>query len=162
MLRALTALSGSEKLLVAEAGIGLLCSAIAVKVLPFRHTIRIIGLSDGSAPTDVTHGQLAAAERVGWAVRGVAARTPWTNTCLMQATAGAALLRRRRIPAELRLGVVKDAAVPEGLTAHAWLTCGGLVLTGEEPNLDRYAVVGLYSVGSAQQPTTAGITSAGL
>lgn len=150
MLRALKAASTADRRLLVEAGVGLLCSTIAVR-LPFRLTIRIIGLSEGAEPIDVSDDQLQVAERVGWAVRALSARTPWTSTCLMQATTGAALLSRRRIPARLQLGVIKDAADPEELLAHAWLSCGGQVLTGDEPDLGRYAVVGVYSVGGPQR-----------
>jgi hypothetical protein len=94
----------------------------------------------------VTTEQLACAQRVGWAVRAVAGRTPWTSTCLMQAVAGAALLRRRRIPAQVHFGVAKDPAQPDGLSAHAWLTCGGRVLTGDGPQRERFAAVGVYGV----------------
>jgi hypothetical protein len=48
----------------------------------------------------------------------------------VQALAAAALLRRRGTGATLYLGVAKTAGAPEGLSAHAWLRCGELVLTG--------------------------------
>lgn len=146
MLRAVRTRSAAELLLLAEAGIVVLLATIAVKLLPFRITTRLIGLIEGAEPTDVTDDQLAAAERVGWAVQAWSARTPWTSTCLMQATAGAALLRRRRIPARLHLGVIRDPDDHEALLAHAWISCGAQVLTGDEPDLGRYAVVGVYSV----------------
>ena len=137
--------------MLAEAGLGLLSAVIAVRALPFRHTARLLGLREATLP-DATAEQLERAERVGWAIRAVAARAPWTSTCLMQAVAGAALLRRRRIPAELHLGVAKDAADPDGLAAHAWLTCAGHVLTGDGPHPERWAVLGVYCVGAAERP----------
>jgi hypothetical protein len=117
-----------------------------VRTLPFRHTARLAGLTAGATASEATTEQLARAQRVGWAVRAVARRTPWTSTCLMQAVAGAALLRRRQIPAQVYFGVAKDSTVPDGLAAHAWLTCGGRVLTGDGPQRQRYATVGVYGV----------------
>jgi len=151
MLRELRACSRPDRLVLAEAGLGLLSAVIAVRTLPFRHTARLVGLREGATVPDASGQQLERAERVGWAVRAVAARAPWTSTCLMQAVAGAALLRRRRIPAELHLGVAKDAADPGGLAAHAWLTCAGHVLTGDGPHRKRYAVLGVYRVGDAER-----------
>ena len=151
MLHELRACSRPDRLVLAEAGLGLLSAVIAVRTLPFRHTARLVGLREGATVADASGQQLERAERVGWAVRAVAARAPWTSTCLMQAVAGAALLRRRRIPAELHLGVAKDAADPGGLAAHAWLTCAGHVLTGDGPHRKRYAVLGVYRVGDAER-----------
>ena len=42
----------------------------------------------------------------------------------------AALLRRRRIPSTLYLGVAKSAEPPQDLTAHAWVRCGEHPITG--------------------------------
>jgi hypothetical protein len=145
-LRELRSRSFQERHLLAEAGLGLLGAAIAVRTLPFRRTARFAGLIEGATVSEATPEQLACAQRVGWAVRAVASRTPWTSTCLMQAVAGAALLRRRRIPAQVHFGVAKDSEQPDGLSAHAWLTCGERVLTGDGPQRERFAAVGVYGV----------------
>jgi hypothetical protein len=71
------------------------------------------------------------AELIGWAVQAAAARLPWHSTCLMEALAGAALLRRHSLPGTLSLGVGRGAASDEAILAHAWLRSGELVLTGE-------------------------------
>jgi hypothetical protein len=124
----------------------LLGATIAVRTLPFRRTARFAGLIEGASMPEASEPQLAYADSVGWAVSAMARRTPWTSTCLMQAVAGAALLRRRRIPADVYFGVAKDGTQPKGLVAHAWLTCGGRVLIGDGPERERYAVVGVYSI----------------
>ena len=81
-----------------------------------------VSAAESSAAADADR-----AETIGWAVRAVAARLPWESTCLMQALAAAALLRRRRIPLTLTLGVAKDGSEME---AHAWVVCGEQVLVG--------------------------------
>jgi len=59
---------------------------------------------------------------------GTAARHGlWTATCLRQSLVVWFLLRRRGIPAELRIGVRKTAA---GLDAHAWVESNGCILDG--------------------------------
>lgn len=111
-----------------EAVMALAFTRVAVAWLPLRVSTRLVGLRDQGAG-----GQgLAAPEiagRVGWAVRAAAARLPWHSTCLVQAMAAALLLRRRSVPATLSLGVARDQEAQ--LSAHAWLSCGDLVLTGE-------------------------------
>jgi len=138
--------------MLAEAGLGLLSAVIALRTLPFRYTARLAGLSPGAEASAASLGQLERAERVGWAVRRVAGRTPWMGTCLVQAVAGAVLLRRRRIPANVSFGVARDGAASDGWTAHAWLSCAGRVLIGDGPQRARCAVVGVYSSRPDRQP----------
>jgi hypothetical protein len=90
----------------------------------------VIGLRQGETPETLDPAMRAQAAAVGWAVRAAASHAPWESTCLVQALAGAALLRHRRIDGTLYLGVAKDAAAAESMSAHAWLRCGDLVLTG--------------------------------
>jgi hypothetical protein len=98
--------------------------------LRFGTVARVMGLHRGETPELVDPGSLRDAAEIGWAVRTAAAHAPWTTTCLMQALAAAVLLRRRRIDATLYLGVANASGARDGLTAHAWLRCGELVLTG--------------------------------
>lgn len=70
----------------------------------------------------------ATPDRLARAVERAAVALPGSK-CLPQALAGAVLLRRRGLEAELRLGA---ATRPEGgLTAHAWLELEGRVVLGE-------------------------------
>ncbi len=52
-------------------------------------------------------------------------------TCLPQALAAEALLRRAGHPADLRIGVAKTG--PGRLLAHAWVECRGRVIVGDLP-----------------------------
>ena len=71
---------------------------------------------------------LAAAQRLAWLARAVGARSPWRTSCLRQALAVWLLLRRRRLPAELKIGVVRRAPP---FQAHAWVELGGVALDPE-------------------------------
>jgi hypothetical protein len=75
MLRELRACSRPDRLVLAEAGLGLLSAVIAARTLPFRHTARLVGLREGATVPDASGQQLERAERVGWAV-GAAASAP--------------------------------------------------------------------------------------
>jgi len=60
---------------------------------------------------------------------------PWRSDCFPKAIAANKLLQRSGYASTIHLGVDKES---EGqLLAHAWLTCGEIVVTGGE-DLDRY------------------------
>ena len=80
---------------------------------------------------DPTPGE---ADRIGWAV-GSAARFVPDATCLPQALAAEAILRRRGHPADLRLGVTREAGTVQ---AHAWVVSYGRVVVGDG-DLERFA-----------------------
>jgi hypothetical protein len=57
-------------------------------------------------------------------------------TCLPQALATRAMLTRRGIVSELRIGVARDAR--GDVQAHAWVEVAGRVVIGNLPDLARY------------------------
>lgn len=62
-------------------------------------------------------------------VEGVARRTPWRSTCLMQALAAQRMLVHRGTDSVIHFGVKKS---PSGvLEAHAWLSVKGVSVLGE-------------------------------
>ncbi len=100
--------------------------------------------NDLSLTLEVNKRQEAMARRMGLAVRRAARFTPWNSNCLTQALAMQRLLLRRGISGRLYLGVKKHPQAPDkpGLSAHAWVTCGTEVLTGEEGHLEFRAISG--------------------
>jgi|SRR5882757_9012683 len=108
-------------------------------MLPFRRVAALRRLRTGAAPSS---GFVAGpyTERVGWAVQAIAARTPWTVTCLMQALAGSAMLHRRGVASCIHLGVAAD---DDSYAAHAWLSAGPHILTGSGER-ERFTEVGRY------------------
>jgi Transglutaminase-like superfamily len=68
-------------------------------------------------------------EKISWAVETVARIVPTAKNCLVRAIAGREMLVRRGITSQIRLGVAKNS--PDILSAHAWLECGGMIVTGE-------------------------------
>lgn len=76
----------------------------------------------------VSPESLADAQRLAWLARAVGARSLWRTSCLRQALAVWLLLRRRRLPAELKIGVIRREAP---FQAHAWVELGGVALDPE-------------------------------
>lgn len=68
------------------------------------------------------HSPRDQAERVARLVAIAAHHGPYRATCLRRSLALWWLLRRRGMPAELRIGVRKDSG---GLEAHAWVDLNG-------------------------------------
>jgi hypothetical protein len=69
-----------------------------------------------------------------WRVRRAmsrASRTVPGSSCLVQALAAYALLRRGGHPAELSIGVARATRNGAPIDAHAWVSCGDLVVTGD-------------------------------
>jgi hypothetical protein len=81
--------------------------------------------AQAKSPGEPTEGDCEKAQELGRMVLAQAARFPWNSTCLVQSSALMSMLRRRKIPAEIRFGVAKGSG---GIRAHAWVECGGQVV----------------------------------
>ncbi|RII28231.1 MAG: hypothetical protein CXR30_13555 [Geobacter sp.] len=132
-----------ERRMLLEAFFWLGLMRAAIILVPFRHIVSIFGLSTGQPTATCAGNPDNLATIVGWAIKAAAARTPWESVCLGQALAGMAMLRRRRIPGTIFLGVAKDATVPETMTAHAWLSSGDTTLTGDYVQ-NKYSVISSF------------------
>lgn len=120
-----------ERWLLLESWIFLGLMRLAVLCLPFRWTLRLLGMVPGETPPSLDPEAVKAAGNVGWSVRAASNVTPWRSACIEQALAGICLLRQKGIPGTLYLGVAKDPTSRAPLSAHAWLRCGGEILTGD-------------------------------
>ncbi len=75
--------------------------------------------------------QLEQARKTGLAISRAATATPWRSSCLVQSLVARRMLQQKGIPGTLYFGVRKTAEnEPHNLKAHAWLTCGGEVVSG--------------------------------
>lgn len=139
--------SRADRRLLVEATLWLALARSALRTLPFRWIVRLFALSPGEGAPAVDTPSRNAAVRIGWALSAAAARTPWQSACLAQALAGSGMLRMRRIPGTVAMGVAKSAT---GLEAHAWLSCGGAVVTGADGH-ERYQVVARFAPCSGRR-----------
>jgi hypothetical protein len=133
-----------ERRLLIEAAALLGVARVLVRWVPFRRLAPGLGQHMQESPATVPDQAMELARLVGQAVRSAAANTPWQSVCLPQAMVGQWMLQRRNIPATLYLGVRRDAATPKKFAAHAWLRCGGEILTGAAGR-EQYTVVGTYA-----------------
>jgi hypothetical protein len=103
-------------------------------LLPFRVLHRMLGWLSGKRSSPRPDAE-AFSEKAAWAVTAAGRYVPGATKCLVHALAVQVLLKRRGIPADLRIGVVKDEA--KGLQAHAWVESRGVVVVGES-GMERY------------------------
>jgi len=147
-----TGLTGQERRLLGEAACTLALARGAVLTLPFRTIAARLGTTPITSATHLASAQVVPAQQIGWAVRTVARYTPWDSNCLAQAIAAKTMLRLRRIPSTLYLGVAKKVTDPAQLEAHAWVTYGDQVLTGA-PGHERFTIIATYGDPSSQRRT---------
>ena len=130
--RALRRLPARDRILLAEAACVIAGARLGMRLLPIQ---RLRSLLAGPAAQNFT--SIPAEEtsrRVAWAVSAVASRLPGRNSCLIEALAVEAMLRRRGCECELRLGVPPASAANAGFAAHAQVVIGAVC------GLDEYAV----------------------
>jgi len=122
-------------------GLAVLLPAIggALRCLGVKRTYRLLGGRAASAAvaSTVPSAAQASAKRLAQLVDIASRRGPYNATCLRQSLALWWLLRRRGLPADLRIGVAKEA---EKVRAHAWVELAGRVINDRATVADDYAV----------------------
>ena len=129
-LRNASKLGGAELRLSLRAIVWLAVARVALPVLGFPRIRRWL---------DTIQPAPAAGADVPTAVRRAvnrAARTIPGSDCLPQAVVAYGLLRASGAPAALTIGVRRDVRGPGPLDAHAWVSSGTLVVTGDSGGTD--------------------------
>jgi hypothetical protein len=133
-----------ERLMLVEAFVFLGIARLGVLILPFRPLSRTMGEHMKESPRTTDAQTLRIARLIGQAVRSAAGNTPWQSVCLPQAITAQWMLKRRNIPGTLYLGVKTSPHPLTPLLAHAWLRCGGSILTGADGH-SQFTVVSTFA-----------------
>jgi len=134
-LRQLLALNGADRWLLLQAIFWLAIARLMLVLVPFRW---LSGRLSGRGSQQPVAPAPELLRRIGWAVDVAARHVPWRADCFPQALTGRMLLQRRGHASTIHIGVVNEAG--RGLSGHAWLTCGDVVVTGGA-DLHHYAVL---------------------
>lgn len=124
----------APRIMVLEAIFWLLIVRAAIWALPFRHVARRLGTLQ--PPSDAFAGDSFAlrdknrAHQVGWVVARATKWLPVKMTCLHQAMAAKAMLKRRGIDSALHFGAAGSEFSGSPFEAHAWLDSAGVKVTG--------------------------------
>jgi hypothetical protein len=137
-LRRLGSLARRDRVLILQAAILLPIVLVALRMCSYERVRAALDrMALVRAPRDQSR---VPAPRVGWAVKAAAARMGRWSSCLVEAVATAALLRRHGHASTVRFGV--DPRAPRlTLKAHAWIECEGSVIVGELPEQSEYRVL---------------------
>jgi hypothetical protein len=141
-LRKFLALPPADRGCLVEAGFWLGIARLAILVLPFRWVAPRLGRHMARSPEEAGAVSAELLDRISWAVATASCHLPWDCLCLAQAMAGKAMLKRRRVPSTLYLGLVKDNGAQ--LQAHAWLRCGERILTGQQ-GMTEFTVIATFA-----------------
>ena len=113
-----------DRLLIAEATVWLGLARCYIRWFPFRW------LGPWLRRSEPANDNPELAARIGRAVLTAARHVPWQAVCLPQALAAKLMLGLRGQGSTVHLGAKLEES--GDLAAHAWLTCGDKVVTGEE------------------------------
>jgi len=120
-----------------EAAAALILVRIGLWTMPFAMLSRVVERICARRRQGADGG----ADRIGRIVVAVSRRLPLRTTCLVEAIAARAMLRRRGIDSTLRFGVRSGTVGGRAIDAHAWLECGGRVVVGEIDDGRGYAAL---------------------
>lgn len=133
-IRKFAELDGRQRALLAEAAVHLTLARASLRVLPFSRIARRLGRFRQTAAAEegrtlpVAPEQRRLAANVAWVIERAAFHLPFDASCLPQALAARAMLRKRGVASVFVLGVGRS---PSGrLEAHAWLSAAGVEVAG--------------------------------
>ena len=145
LYRKFTSLDRLDRRLVLEAAAVMAFVWTGLRLLRFPTLRRL--LDRYAATSSPLHAGTSPSRTIGkvrWAITAVAVRIP-SATCLVQALAADAILRRRGLAPELHIGVRARATSGIPIEAHAWVECDGSVAIGSIGDLSDFTLLRLPS-----------------
>jgi hypothetical protein len=118
---------------------------LAIIVVPFKYLSRILGEKMAESPDSIDRVSYRKAAVIGWTVEKMSWHTPWESKCLVKAITAQIFLRLRGLSSTLYLGLDRDQ--DRQLSAHAWLRCGELYVTGAQEKESFRAVAQFACLG---------------
>src|SRR5258708_35733887 len=113
-LRKFIELPATDRWLLASAIVSIVKARIVVTFVPVRKILQPVALR-----TDATLGDPV---RISWAVETAGRILPTGQNCFVRAIAGRAMLARRAVRSQIRLGIAKNC--PAILSGHTGPECG--------------------------------------
>lgn len=136
LIRRFRSLDRVDRRLVVEAALLLTLVSIGLRVVRFPRLRRMLdryaGMAEGGTLIENT------VPRIARAIDRSSRHLRLPTTCLVQALAADAMLRRRGHHSRLHLGVLGQRPVGRRLEAHAWVECDGAIVTGRTVGLSDY------------------------
>lgn len=130
-----------EKWALTEATFFLIIIKGMIMLFPLRWYKNLLGVQNATlnfTPDNLTMKVILCVSRAIVRSRMI---IPWKNQCLTEAITAKLLLRRRGVKSTLFLGVNREN---NKMTAHAWLCCGAVFVTGKR-GMEKFTVVSSFS-----------------
>lgn len=106
--------------------------------VPFRYLCRYLGKTQIETSYDSNLSHETILQQISHSLQIAKRNVPWECKCLILAMSGTMMLKRRRLPSTLYLGISKQPN--EKLSAHAWLRSGSYYLSGAE-SMDEFKII---------------------
>lgn len=141
----------AKRRLFYEAAVALVQYRVGVRFFSVQRYLDELDAKPGKTDGKPDENQQPLVDDIAWAVASAANHLPGQYVCLPRALAAMRLLARRKIPCTFHLGATM---IEEKMKAHAWLSCGGRIITGER-GAGEYQELGVFSIHSpSDQPAT--------
>ena len=140
-VRKFVRLSFRDKIYLTEAFVMLMIAKQVIFLVPLPKVAPYFGKLNGASNVTLSNVELEISDKVKWSVSIASRAVPWNSVCLDQALSGIMMLKRKKIPYHLCLGVKKDE---NNIKAHAWVLCGGRILIGGQRSRT-YTIVAQFS-----------------
>jgi hypothetical protein len=114
---------------------------LLILLLPFRYLENFLGTLNEIPKPGNTKPVRSDFQSLARQIKNVSRIVPWESNCLVQATVGKILLRKKNAETTVIFGVKKGE---NQLLAHAWLSVDGAIILGGE-NSDQFTQVSSYS-----------------
>jgi hypothetical protein len=135
-LRRYRALTADNRSLVLEAALATVMVRLGISAIQFTALQKTLDTGVRVFARERSNGITDEVKRVAWSVAAVTQRLPFRCTCLVQSLAVDAMLRRRGVSSEIRVGVRPPGSGT--LVAHAWVEHHGEVVFGARGDLADY------------------------
>ena len=135
----------ADQVLALEALVALAIARIVILGVPFGYTARWLGRAGAESPLEPVCDQRLL-ERIHWSLAVVSRHAWWNCRCFTRALAARMMLKRRALATTFYFGTSRPD--PDHFSAHVWLRCGNVIVTGAEElsGFTRVASFSDYSV----------------
>lgn len=110
--------------------------------IPRRIILRKIGVLGVESIPEIPEENRIIVQQVSKSIQRTVKYSPWKTSCFAKGISAKNILKSKGIKSTLYLGVGKDGL--NKITAHAWLRCGTVIVTGKE-EMHRFTVVAFFT-----------------
>ncbi len=134
-------LSSLDKRLYFEALFTSMRVKLMVTLLPLRWYARQLGVQHTVTPENFIESSTPVIFKISQAIVRCQKSVPWQTRCYVNAITAKTMLKKRGLESTLYLGVNKEN---QKMTAHAWLRCGTIFVTGKQ-GMEKFVVVNTFA-----------------